>query len=86
MFFTQGPLSVGESFGVERRLLRLCFTQIETAAHHSLFVPTANLWYDIRDTYIVRFVADGCRKNLPLGDSIYCDFDPYPMPRMQLGR
>ena len=66
MVFTQGPLSVGESFGVERRLLRFCFTQIETAAHHSLFVPTANLWYDIRDTYIVRFVADGCRKNLPL--------------------
>ena len=34
----------------------------------SLSVQTANTWYDIRDTYIVRFVADGCRKNLPLGD------------------
>ena len=34
----------------------------------SLFVQAANLWYDIRDTYIVRFVADGCRKNLPLCD------------------
>ena len=32
----------------------------------SLFVQVATLWYDIRDTYIVRFVADGCRKNLPL--------------------
>ena len=25
----------------------------------SLFVQAANLWYDIRDIYIVRFVADG---------------------------
>ena len=32
----------------------------------SISVQAANLWYDIRDTYIVRFVADGCRKNLPL--------------------
>ena len=32
----------------------------------SHFVQAANLWYDIRDTYIVRFVVDGCRKNLPL--------------------
>ena len=34
----------------------------------SISVQAANLWYDIRDTYIVRFVGDGCRKNLPLGD------------------
>ena len=34
----------------------------------SPFVQAANTWYDIRDTYIVRFVAEGCRKNLPLGD------------------
>ena len=34
----------------------------------SISVQVANLWYDIRDTYIVRFVADGCRKNLPLCD------------------
>ena len=32
----------------------------------SHFVQVANPWYDIRDTYIVRFVVDGCRKNLPL--------------------
>ena len=32
----------------------------------SLFVQAANLWYNIYDTYIVRFVVDGCRKNLPL--------------------
>ena len=32
----------------------------------SPFVQAANTWYDIRDTYIVRFVAEGCRKNLPL--------------------
>ena len=33
----------------------------------SLFVQAANPWYNIYDTYIVRFVVDGCRKNLPLG-------------------
>ena len=34
---------------------------------HTLdFVQAANLWYNFRDTYIVRFVVDGCRKNLPL--------------------
>ena len=32
----------------------------------SLFVQAANLWYNLHDTYVVRFVADGCRKNLPL--------------------
>ena len=32
----------------------------------SHFGRAANLWYDIRDTYIVRVVVDGCRKNLPL--------------------
>ena len=35
----------------------------------SHFGRAANLWYDIRDTYIVRVVVDGCRKNLPLGDA-----------------
>ena len=34
----------------------------------SHFVQAANPWYDNRDIYIVRFVADGCRKNLPLSD------------------
>ena len=34
----------------------------------SISVHAANTWYNIRDTYIVRFVADGCRKNLPLCD------------------
>ena len=34
----------------------------------SISVQAAILWYDIRDTYGVRFVADGCRKNLPLCD------------------
>ena len=35
----------------------------------SLHVQAANTWYDIRDTYVVRFVADGCRKNLPVSDT-----------------
>ena len=37
----------------------------------SISVQAANLWYDIRGTYIVYFVAVGCRKNLPLGDLPY---------------
>ena len=32
----------------------------------SISVQAANPWYDIRDTCIVHFVVDGCRKNLPL--------------------
>ena len=40
---------------------------METAAP-SISVQAANTCYDIGDTYIVRFVADGCRKNLPLDD------------------
>ena len=42
----------------------------------SLFVQAANTWYDIRDTYVVRFVADGCRKNLPLCDYRVTFVDP----------
>ena len=42
----------------------------------SISVQAANLWYDIRDTYIVRFVADGCRKNLPLADPRSMKFAP----------
>jgi hypothetical protein len=34
----------------------------------SISDQAANTWYDIRDTYFVRFVVDGCRKNLPLCD------------------
>ena len=40
MVFTQGPLSLGESFGHERRALRLHFSPMETAAHpRFLFKP-----------------------------------------------
>ena len=35
----------------------------------SLFVQAANTWYNLRDTYIVRFVAVGCRKNLSLANA-----------------
>ena len=47
-----------------------CFVNIlsDGDSTPSLSVQAAILWYDIRDTYGVRFVADGCRKNLPLGD------------------
>ena len=71
MVFTQGPLSVGESLGCERRNASVTFFSDGDSGTPSLFVQAANPWYDIRYTYIVRFVADGCRKNLPLCDSAF---------------
>ena len=44
----------------------MAFFSDEAGGTPSLFVHAANLWYNLRDTYVVRFVADGCRKNLPL--------------------
>ena len=46
----------------------------------SHFVQAANLWYDICDTYTVRFVVDGCRKNLPLCDLSDLESNPYQTP------
>ena len=66
MVFTQGPLSIGESFGYERRNASMTFFSDGNSGTPSISVQAAILWYDIRDTYGVRFVADGCRKNLPL--------------------
>ena len=66
MVFTQGPLSLGKSFGHERSISTVTLFSDGDSGTPSLFVQAANPWYDIRDTYIVRFVADGCRKNLPL--------------------
>ena len=67
MVFTQRPLSFGESFGYERRNASVTLYSDGDSGTPSFSVQATNLWYDIRDTYIVRFVADGCRKNLPLG-------------------
>ena len=40
MVFTQGPLPLGRSFGLERETLRSHFSPMETAAHpRSLFKP-----------------------------------------------
>ena len=66
MVFTQGPLSLGESFAHERRNASVTFFADGDSGTPSISVQAANLWYDVRDTYIVRFVVDGCRKNLPL--------------------
>jgi hypothetical protein len=66
MVFTQGPLSLGESFGHEPHNSSLTFCADGDSGTPSLSVQSANLWYDNRDTYIVRFVVVGCRKNLPL--------------------
>ena len=70
MVFTQGPLSLGESSGDERRNASVTFFSDGDGGTPSNSVQAANLWYDDRDTYIVRFVVDGCRKNLPLGVAI----------------
>gem|GEM_PF-4222483 len=68
MVFTQGPLSFGDSFGREHKNSSITFFSDGDGGTPSISVQAANTWYDIRDTYIVRFVADGCRKNLPLAD------------------
>ena len=69
MVFTQRPLSTGESFGRERRNASVTFFSDGDSGTPSNSVQAANLWYDVRDTYTVRFVVDGCRKNLPLADN-----------------
>ena len=66
MVFTQGPLSIGVSLGHERQFASVTFCSDGDSGTPSHFVQAANLWYDIRDTYNACFVADGCRKNLPL--------------------
>ena len=71
MFFTQRPLSLGESLGHEPRNASLTFCSDGDSGTPSISVQAANTWYDIRDIFIVRFVAVGCRKNLPLGDLPY---------------
>jgi len=68
MVFTQGPLSIGESFGAEHSIASVTFFSDGDGGTPSNSVQAANTWYDVRDTYIVRFVAVGCRKNLPLSD------------------
>ena len=67
MVFTQGTLSRGESLGHERRNTSVTFFCDGDSGTPSHFVQVAIPWYDVYDIYIVRFVADGCRKNLPLG-------------------
>ena len=68
MVFTQGPLSLGESFAHEGQFASTPFFSDGDGGTLSISVQAANLWYNFRDTYIVRFVEDGCRKNLPLCD------------------
>ena len=77
MVFTQGPLSLGESFGHERRIASITFFSDGDGGTPSISVQAANTWYNLRDTYIVSFVAGGCRKNLPLYDLTMTDSDPH---------
>ena len=68
MVFTQGPLSRGESSRVERQNAAVAFCSDGDSGTPSISVQATNLWYDECDTYVVRFVVDGCRENLPLCD------------------
>ena len=76
MVFTQRPLSFGKSFGYERRNASVTLYSDGDSGTPSFSVQATNLWYDIRDTYIVRFVADGCRKNLPLSGRNHLELIP----------
>ena len=69
MVVTQGPLSRGDSLGHDHQNASVTFSSDGDGGTPSHFVQAANPWYDIRGTYIVYFVADGCRKNLPLADA-----------------
>ena len=73
MVFTQGPLSLGKSHGHERRNASVAFFSDGDGGTPSIFVQAPNTWYNLCDTYIVRFVAGGCRKNLPLRDLVIRD-------------
>ena len=67
MVFTQGPLSLGESSGDERRNASVTFSPMETAAHpRFLFKPRTFGMIVVTLTSSASFVV-GCRKNLPLG-------------------
>ena len=68
MVFTQGPPSVGKPFDHKRQNALVTFLSDGDSDTPSFSVQVANLWYNLRDTFIVRFVSDGCRKNLPLHD------------------
>ena len=77
MVFTQGPLSRGDSLDHDHQNASVTFSSDGDGGTPSISVQAANTWYDIRDTYIVRFVVDGCRKNLPLGDPDQLNANPY---------
>ena len=47
MVFTQRPLSLGESFGHERRIASVAFFSDGDGATPSNSVQAANLWYDV---------------------------------------
>ena len=58
---------------------------METAAHPRFLFKPRTFGMMVRDIYIVRFVADGCRKNLPLSapsmtldENKYWPFDVLP--------
>ena len=80
MVFTQRTLSLRESLGHERQNASVTFFSDGDGGTPSISVQAANLWYDNRDTYIVHFVVDGCRKNLPLGVTGITNGDPNRLP------
>ena len=65
-FLRKGRFQLENRLAKNVEMLRLHFSPMETAAHPRSLFNRRTFWYDIHDTYIVRFVAYGCRKNLPL--------------------
>jgi hypothetical protein len=68
MVFTLRPLSTGESFCHEGRLLRQRLAPLEAAAHPRFLLKPRSLGRIISDSTSFGSAWDGCRKNLPLCD------------------
>ena len=64
-FLRKGRSTLESLWGMPRRNASVTFFSDGDGGTPSHFVQAPNTWYDIRDTYIVRFVVVGCRKNLP---------------------
>ena len=69
MVFTQGPLSLGESFGHEDQMLQYHFSPMETAAHLGSLATVHGLGRIFRNSDVVRFVQGGVVKTFRCADS-----------------
>ena len=62
MVFTQGPLSRGDSLGHDHQNASVTFSSDGDGGTPSISVQAANLWYDIRGTYIATSLRTGVVK------------------------